>query len=162
MCIQECYRSVTAWSVTEVLPSSFWSKSQSAWPVLSNCCRQPCPSVGMTFSPPPASSATTTAQAASVMLRKTACGLYYIKSFSEMTAQNQKKGGGRKKRNVRRSCAFFIIWATREAHEYWSGQPFPSPGDLPDPGIKLGSPALQPYFLPAELSRKPHRDYRIL
>ena len=29
--------------------------------------------------------------------------------------------------------------------EYWSGQPFPSPGDLPDPGIKatsLVSPAL--------------------
>ena len=57
MCIQECYRSVTARSVTKVLPSSFWSKSQSAWPVLSNCCRQPCPSVGMTFSPHPASSA---------------------------------------------------------------------------------------------------------
>ena len=27
--------------------------------------------------------------------------------------------------------------------EYWSGLPFPLPGDLPDPGIKLGSPALQ-------------------
>ena len=27
--------------------------------------------------------------------------------------------------------------------EYWSGLPFPSPGDLPDPGIKPGSPALQ-------------------
>jgi len=26
--------------------------------------------------------------------------------------------------------------------EYWSGLPFPSPGDLPDPGIKLMSPAL--------------------
>ena len=25
--------------------------------------------------------------------------------------------------------------------EYWSGQPFPSPGDLPDPGIKSTSPA---------------------
>ena len=24
--------------------------------------------------------------------------------------------------------------------EYWSGLPFPSPGDLPDPGIKPGSP----------------------
>ena len=24
--------------------------------------------------------------------------------------------------------------------EYWSGLPFPSPGDLPDPGIKSGSP----------------------
>ena len=26
--------------------------------------------------------------------------------------------------------------------EYWSGLPFPSPGDLPDPGIKPGSPSL--------------------
>jgi len=26
--------------------------------------------------------------------------------------------------------------------EYWSGLPFPSPGDLPDPGIESGSPAL--------------------
>ena len=27
--------------------------------------------------------------------------------------------------------------------EYWSGLPFPSPGDLPDPGIEPGSPVLQ-------------------
>ena len=27
--------------------------------------------------------------------------------------------------------------------EYWSGLPFPSPGDLPDPGIKPRSPTLQ-------------------
>ena len=34
--------------------------------------------------------------------------------------------------------------------EYWSGLPFPSPGDLPDPGIELGSPALQADSLPSE------------
>ena len=28
--------------------------------------------------------------------------------------------------------------------EYWSGLPFPSPGDLPDPGMEPRSPALQP------------------
>ena len=28
-------------------------------------------------------------------------------------------------------------------HEYWSGSPFPSPGDLPDPGIEPVSPTLQ-------------------
>ena len=39
--------------------------------------------------------------------------------------------------------------------EYWSGLPFPSPGDLPDPGIKPGSPALQADFLPTELQGKP-------
>ena len=45
--------------------------------------------------------------------------------------------------------------ATREAHAYWSGQPSLSPGDLPDPGIELGSPALQADSLSAELPGKP-------
>ena len=36
--------------------------------------------------------------------------------------------------------------------EYWSGQLFPSPGDLPNPGIQPGSCALQVDFLPTELS----------
>ena len=39
--------------------------------------------------------------------------------------------------------------------EYRSGLPFPSPGDLPDPGIKPGSPTLQAYSLPSEPPRKP-------
>ena len=34
--------------------------------------------------------------------------------------------------------------------EYWSRLPFPSPGDLPEPGIKPGSPALQADALPSE------------
>ena len=34
--------------------------------------------------------------------------------------------------------------------EYWSGLPFPSPGDLPDPGIEPGSPALQVDALTSE------------
>ena len=42
-------------------------------------------------------------------------------------------------------------WVTREAQEYWSGSPLPSPGDLPDPGIEPGSPASQADSLPAEL-----------
>ena len=39
--------------------------------------------------------------------------------------------------------------------EYWSGQPFPSPGDLPSPGIKPRSPTLQANSLPAESQGKP-------
>ena len=39
--------------------------------------------------------------------------------------------------------------------EYWSGLPFPSPGDLPDPGIEPRSPALQKDSLPAEPQGKP-------
>ena len=34
--------------------------------------------------------------------------------------------------------------------EYWSGYPFPFPGDLPNPGIKPRSPTLQADSLPAE------------
>ena len=39
--------------------------------------------------------------------------------------------------------------------EYWSGKPFPSPGDLPNPGIELRSPALQADSLPAEPQGNP-------
>ena len=39
--------------------------------------------------------------------------------------------------------------------EYWNGLPFPSPGDLPDPGIEPGSPALQANAL---LSEPPTRE----
>ena len=39
--------------------------------------------------------------------------------------------------------------------EYWSVFPFPSPGYLPDPGIKPGSPALQADSSPSELPGKP-------
>ena len=39
--------------------------------------------------------------------------------------------------------------------EYWNGLPFPSPGDLPNPGIELGSPALQADSLSSEPPGKP-------
>ena len=41
--------------------------------------------------------------------------------------------------------------------EDWSGYPFPSPGDLPNPGIELRSPALRADSLPAELPGKPKK-----
>ena len=40
--------------------------------------------------------------------------------------------------------------------ECWSGLPFPSPGDLSDPGIEPGSSALQADTLPSELPGKDH------
>ena len=49
----------------------------------------------------------------------------------------------------------FYHRSTREAQEYWSGQPIPSPVDLPDPGIEPKSPALQADFSSAELPMKP-------
>ena len=45
--------------------------------------------------------------------------------------------------------------------EYWSGFPFPSPGDLPDPGIKPGSPALQAYSLLCKPPQKPPKTYSV-
>ena len=39
--------------------------------------------------------------------------------------------------------------------EYWTGLPFPSPGGLPNPGIKLMSPALADGFFTVEPTGKP-------
>ena len=39
--------------------------------------------------------------------------------------------------------------------EYWSWLPFPSPGDLPNPGNEPGSPALQADSLPSEPPGQP-------
>ena len=50
---------------------------------------------------------------------------------------------------------FFTGWAIREAQEYWSVYPIPSPGNLPNPGIEPGSPALQVDPLTTELWGKP-------
>ena len=47
--------------------------------------------------------------------------------------------------------------------EYWSGLPFSSLGDLPDPGIKPGSPALHADYLSSEPPGKrdePNRGFR--
>ena len=60
-----------------------------------------------------------------------------------------------KKKSLSRVWLFVTPWTIQSMEfcrpEYWSGQPIPSPGDLPDPGIKLGSPALQAGSLPTEL-----------
>ena len=51
------------------------------------------------------------------------------------------------------SSVHWILGFSRE--EYWSRQPFPSPGDLPDPGIKTGSSTLEADSLPSEPPGKP-------
>ena len=56
---------------------------------------------------------------------------------------------------VSRAQLFVTLWTVAcqaplsmefSRQEYWSGLPFPSPGDLPDPGIEPRSPALQADF----------------
>ena len=44
--------------------------------------------------------------------------------------------------------------------EYWSGLPFPSPGDLPNPGMEPGSPALQADALSSEPPGNPNKHLR--
>ena len=46
--------------------------------------------------------------------------------------------------------------------EYWSRLPFPSPGDLSDPRIKPGAPALQADSLPTELWGKPIKRFLLI
>ena len=46
--------------------------------------------------------------------------------------------------------------------EYWSGLSFPSPGDLPDPGIEHRSPVLRADSLPFELPGKPKAHSKFL
>ena len=59
------------------------------------------------------------------------------------------------------SCVplFATLWTVQSMEfsrpEYWSGQPFPSPGDLPNPGIEPRTPTLQVASLPAEPQGKP-------
>ena len=63
------------------------------------------------------------------------------------------------------SCVFVTPWTIAHQaalsgfsrQEYWSGLPFPFPGDLPDPGIEPMSPALTGGFFTSELSGKPQR-----
>ena len=44
--------------------------------------------------------------------------------------------------------------------EYWSGYPFPSPGDLHDPGIELASPVLAGWIFTTEPAGKPTTQQR--
>ena len=69
-----------------------------------------------------------------------------------------------KVKSLNRVQLFATPWTvTRQAplsmglsrQEYWSGLPCPSPGDLPNPGIELRSPALQADSLPSGPPRKP-------
>ena len=71
------------------------------------------------------------------------------------------------------SCVqlFFITWTVAHRtplsmgfsrQEYWSGLPFPSPEDLPNPETEPGSSALQAEFLPFELKGSPSYSYNFV
>ena len=83
-------------------------------------------------------------------------GTYYQEGFSKMEVKS-----------LSRVQLFTTLWTvTHQAppsmgfsrQEYWSGLPFPSPGDIPDPGMEPRCPALQADALTSELSGKPKME----
>ena len=78
-----------------------------------------------------------------------ACDILYV----------NEKEKGKEGKSLGHVQLFVIPWAVAyqapssmefSRQEYWNGLPFPSPGDLPEPGIKPRSPALQADILPSE------------
>ena len=68
--------------------------------------------------------------------------------FLQKKKKTSQEVNVRKKVKVAQSCQLFAIpWTIRSMEfsrpEYWSGLPFPSPGNLPNPGIKPASLALK-------------------
>jgi len=63
------------------------------------------------------------------------------------------------------SDSFATPWAPLSVglprQEYWNGLPFPSPGDLPYPGIESTSPALAGGFFATEPPGKPYSGFGI-
>ena len=85
----------------------------------------------------------------------------------EWVAIPLSRGSSQPRDQTQVSCIagrFFTSWSIRETQKQWNKYPIPSPVDLPDPGIKLGSSALQADSLQAEQPGKPYlcRDTEIL
>ena len=76
------------------------------------------------------------------------------------TTTDKRKAFNNQEKNLNMHFRFFATpWTVAyqappsmgfSRQECWSGLPFPPPGDLPHPGIELGSPALQVDALPSE------------
>ena len=85
----------------------------------------------------------------------------------ENTLLNEGKKERKKEKSFSRVQLFMTPWTVAyetppsmefSRQEYWNGLPFASPGDLPNPGIKPGCPALQADALPSEPPRKPNKE----
>ena len=89
---------------------------------------------------------------------KSSLSMGFLKArILEWVAMPSFRGSSQPRDQTRVSCIagrFFTVWAIRDAQEYRSGEPIPSPGDLPDTGFKLGSLELQADSLPDEVPGK--------
>ena len=78
--------------------------------------------------------------------------------------KGKKKKGREKKERKERTCPTLTVAYQAppsmgfSRQECWSGLPFPYPGDVPDPGIKSGFPALRADVLPFEPPGKPLQE----
>ena len=96
------------------------------------------------------------------VFNKLCSGMSYSAMSIGLMLRNQSNAS---KQAIAQSCQLFVIpWTVVyqaflsmgfSRQEHWSGLPFPSPGDLPDPGIGPKSPALQADALPSEPPGKP-------
>ena len=94
---------------------------------------------------------------------------YFIQHFSEDPSQGRKTIMRKKSKIYGSHLLLFVThWTVAyqaprsvdfSRQEYESGLPFPSPGDLPDPGIESGSPALAGGFFTTEPQGKPRLDF---
>ena len=87
---------------------------------------------------------------------KSCCWEFRSKGFSLFQGKSERKVKVKSLSRVRlfatpRTVAYQASLSMGfSRQQYWSGLPFPSPGDLPDPGIEPRSPTLQTDALPSE------------
>ena len=90
----------------------------------------------------------------------------YISYFQKDVRQLTVKDTSEEVKSLSRVQLFATPWTVAyqaplsmgfSRQECWSGLPFPSPGDLPNPGIEPGSLALRADTLPSEPPGKPKR-----
>ena len=99
------------------------------------------------------------------------CPIHGINSVPLLCADHQGNCQRQKQNLMPCLTLFAMLWTIAHLapllmefprQEYWNGFPFPSPGNLPDPGIKPGSPTLQVDSLPSEPPGKPMLFLHIL
>ena len=86
-----------------------------------------------------------------------------LKALRSLDAEGEGEGEG----EVAQSCPTLCDPMHFSVHgilqeEYWSGLPFPSPGDLPDPGTEPSSPALEADTLTSEPPGKPTNHKQLM
>ena len=90
--------------------------------------------------------------------------LYGDRELLDFSWLSIHEGEGRKVKSLNHVRLFVTPWTVAyqappsmgfSRQEYWSGLPFPSPGDLPYPGIKPRSPTLEADALTSEPPGKP-------